>query len=153
MATSVQGYAANKVSVFARLSPILRRVPLVMVTVIFTMISVRYLADPVRAAAKVGISFTDPGGITIARVGFAGFPLAIAIFTFSCLISARRLLAGQYLVLTVVSIVTLVRIFGIALDHSTASVRLLIPETVLIILSLIAIRLELALRRGQAGAA
>jgi hypothetical protein len=152
MATSVQGYAANKVGVLSRLSPILRRVPLVMVTVIFTMISVRYLSDPVRAAAKVGISFTQPSGITVARVGFAGFPLAIAILTFSCLISSRRLLAGQYLVLTVVGVVTVVRIFGIALDHSTASARLLIPETVLLILSLIAIRLESALRREQARA-
>src|SRR5579864_2092186 len=113
MATSVQGYATKtNAGVFSRLSPILRRVPLVMVTVIFTMISARYLSDPVREAAKVGISFTDPGGITVARVGFAGFPLAIAILTFSCLFSPRRLLAGQFLVLTVDGVVTLVRIFG-----------------------------------------
>jgi hypothetical protein len=126
-----------------------------MVTVIFTLISLRYLTDPVRAAAAAGISFTSPGGITVARVGFAAFPLSFAILALSCLTSPRRLLAGLYMVVTVVCVVMAVRIFGILLDHSASeSARLLVPETVLLALSVVAIRLESGrLRReGRPGA-
>lgn len=143
--------AESKPSGSLRIVFFLRRAPLLMVTIIFTLISVRYLSDPVRAAAAVGISFTSPGGITVARVGFAAFPLSFAILAFSCLISTRRLLAGLYMVLTVAAVVIAVRILGIALDHSTESARLLAPEFVLLTLSLVAIRLESAkrLREGK----
>jgi hypothetical protein len=153
MATSIQSYpTATKESGSSRITAVLRRAPLMMVTVIFTLISFRYLSDPVRAAAAVGISFTSPGGITVARVGFAAFPLSFAILAFSCLVSARRLLAGLYMVLTVAAVVIAVRILGMALDHSTETARLLVPEFVLLTLSVIAIRLESArrLREGKA---
>jgi hypothetical protein len=150
MATSIQGYStAARANGFSRVVVVLRRAPLVMATVIFTMISFRYLSNPVRAAGAVGISFTSPGGITVARVGFAGFPLALAILAVSCLISTRRLLAGLYMVFTVVAVVTAVRLLGIALDHSASeSARLLAPEAVLLTLSVIAIRLESARLRA-----
>jgi hypothetical protein len=135
---SVSASAANS----SHLAGLLRRAPLVMATVIFTLISFRYLAHPVRAAAEAGIAFTSPGGITIARVGFAGFPLSLAILAFASLISARWRLAGLYMVLTVDSAVMAVRILGFWLDHSTASAVLLAPEAVLLTLSIIAIRLE-----------
>ena len=102
-----------------------------MTTVIFTLISFRYLAHPVRAAAEAGIAFTSPGGITIARVGFAAFPLSLAILAFASLISARWRLAGLYMVFAVDSVVMAVRIVGFWLDHSTASAPLLAPEAVL----------------------
>ena len=113
-----------------------------MATVIFTLISFRYLAHPVRAAAEAGIAFTSPGGITIARVGFAAFPLSLAILAFASLISARWRLSGLYMVLTVDSSVMAVRILGFWLDHSTASALLLAPEAVLLTVSIIAIHLE-----------
>ena len=145
----MQGYATEtKVRPTSRVAFVLRRAPLVMVTVIFTLISLRYLSDPVRAAAAAGISFTSPGGVTVARIGFAAFPLSFAMLAFSCLISTRRLLAGLYMVLTVVAVVTAVRILGILLDHSASeNARLLVPESVLLILSVIAIRLESGGRR------
>lgn len=156
MATSMQGYSTEtKVNGSSRVAGVLRRAPLVMVTVIFTLISFRYLSDPVRAAAAAGIAFTSPGGVTVARVGFAAFPLSFAILAFSCLISPRRLLVGLYMVLTVVVVVTAIRIFGIVLDHSASeSARLLVPESVLMALSVIAIRLESSRRRreGKVGA-
>lgn len=132
-----------------RVAAFLRRAPLIVRTVIFTLISLRYLSDPVRAAAAVGIGFTSPDGITVARVGFAGFPLSFAILAFACLISARRRLAGLYMVLTVVSVVIAVRIFGILIDHSTHSTPLLAPEVVLLALSAIAVPLESARLRGE----
>jgi hypothetical protein len=143
----------NNATGILRLVPFLRRAPLVMVTIIFTMVSVRYLLNPVRAAAAVGISFTSSGGVTVARVGFAAFPLSFAILAFTCVISSRRLLAGLYMVLTVVAVVTAVRILGIALDHSAhENARLLAPEAILLTLSVIAIRLESRRRSGQVNA-
>jgi hypothetical protein len=120
-----------------------------MMLVIFSLISVRYLSNPVGAAATVGISFTSPGGITIARVGFAAFPLSMAILAFASLLSARRRLAGLYMVLTVDAVVMAVRIFGMLVDHSTASADLFAPEAVLLTLSIIAIRLEAVAQRVQ----
>jgi len=146
MSTSVQTYSVEaKPRSTSLVAALLRRAPLIMMTVIFTLISFRYLSDPVRASAAEGIIFTRPGGITIARIGFAAFPLAFAILAFASLISARRRLAGLYMVLTVVSVVIAVRLFGILIDHSTDSARLFIPEFVLLALSIIAIRLESAM--------
>ncbi len=115
-----------------------------MFTFIFTMISLRYLVNPVHYAALAGISFTSPGGITIARVGFAAFPLSFAVLALITLLSARWRLGGLYMVLIVNSVVMAVRILGFQLDHSTASAHLLIPETFLLILTIVAIRLESA---------
>ena len=137
---SVSARAGNS----SRLAGVLRRAPLLMTTVIFTLISFRYLAHPVRASAEAGIAFTSPGGITIARVGFAAFPLSLAILALASLISPRWRLAGLYMVLTVDSVVMAVRILGFWLDHSTASAPLLAPEAVLLTLAIIAIRLESA---------
>jgi len=61
MATSIPGYStAARLNGFSRVAVVLRRAPLVMATVIFTLISVRYLFNPVRAAAAVGISLLRP---------------------------------------------------------------------------------------------
>jgi hypothetical protein len=53
------------------------------------------------------------------------------------------------MVLTLDSVVIAVRILGMALAHSTERARLLIPEFVLLTLSLNAIRLESRRRRAQ----
>ena len=152
MNASAQSYsAATKPTGVGRIAPILRRAPLVMMTIIFTMISFRYLLDPVHAASAAGISFTSPGGITVARIGFAGFPLSFAIIALSSLIFPRRLLAGLYMVLTVASVIIAVRILGISLDHSASETAgLLAPEVVLLTLSVIAIRLESGRLRQEA---
>jgi len=145
MGTAINSYpAAVKHGNSSRIAAVLRRAPLTMMTVIFALISFRFLMHPVRSAAEAGISFTAPGGITIARVAFAAFPLALAILAFSSLLSSRWRLAGLYMVLTVDSVVMAVRILGFWLDHSTASAPLLAPEAVLLVLSIIAIRLESA---------
>lgn len=148
MSTSVHSYPLTTRSrASSRITAVLRRAPLIMMSVIFTLISLRYLSDPVGAAVAVGISFTSPGGITIARVGFAAFPLSLAILAFASLLQSTHRLAGLYMVLTVDAVVMAVRIFGMLVDHSTASAHLLAPETVLLTLSIIAIRLESAARR------
>lgn len=154
MATIVERYSTEgKTSVSSRFAAVLRRAPLVMMTVIFTMISARYLLNPVHSAAIQGIVLTTPGGVTVARIGFGAFPLALAILAFSCLISTRRLLAGLYMVFTVISVVIAIRLAGIVVDHSAhEAVRLLLPEFVLLTLSVIALCLESARRRAEAQA-
>jgi hypothetical protein len=150
MGTAINSYpVATKVSNSSRLAGLLRRAPLAMMAVIFTLISFRYLAHPVRTAAEAGINFTSQSGITIARVGFSAFPLSLAILAFASLFSARWRLAGLYMVLTVDSVVMAVRILGFWLDHSTASAPLLAPETVLLTLSIVAIHLESARLRRE----
>jgi len=149
MSTATQTYSAeSNPGASSRIATVFRRVPLIMFTAIFIMISFRYLVHPVHYAAEAGISFTSPGGITIARVGFAAFPLSFAILALTALLSTRWRLGGLYMVLTVDCAVMAVRIVGFQLDHSTASARLLVPEAVLLILAVVAIRLESAwLRR------
>ena len=150
MNTSVHAYPlVTKSGTWSRPVAVLRRAPLIMMLVIFSLISIRYLSNPVGAAAGVGISFTSPEGITIERVAFVAFPLSIAILAFASLLSARRRLAGLYMVLTVDLVVMAVRVFGILVDHSTASAHLLAPEGVLLTLSIIAIRLEAAAQRVE----
>ena len=145
MSTATQAYSASiDPGPSSRITAVLRRIPLVMFTAIFTMISLRYLVNPVHYAAVAGISFTSASGITVARVGFAALPLSFAILALLSLFSSRWRLGGLYMLLTVDCVVIAVRILGFQLDHSTATARLLVPETILLILSIVAIRLESA---------
>jgi len=115
-----------------------------MTAVIFTLIASHYLINPVQAGAAAGIAFITPGGITVARVGFAAFPLTFALIALRCVVAERRILSGLYMVVTLVTIVIGVRLLGMALQHSVETAKLLVPETALMGLSLVAIRLERA---------
>jgi hypothetical protein len=147
---SVQNYTFENAepTPSSRVATILIRMPLLMVTVIFTLISFRYLTALRKTAAAVGIAFTSPDGITVARVGFAAFPLVFAVLALACLVSERRVLIGLYMVLTLATIVFVVRTFGIIVDHSgSPNARLLVPEALLVGISLLGIRLARAKRR------
>src|SRR5206468_9894780 len=104
---------------FWKFSPWLIRLILTPPVLIFAMISARYLLNPVHEANAVGISFVAPLGLTIARVVFGAFSLAGSVFTFSCLLSARRLLPGLGFVATVMSAALVVRVFGMLADGTT----------------------------------
>lgn len=122
---------------------VLTRVPMVSLTIVLTLIAFRYLTNPVETASAVGIAFTSPGGITVARVGFAGFPLAFAAFFLSCLVSQARVLFGLRTELTLLGIVISVRVLSMALAHSAETAKLLVPEVVMAALCILAIRLEI----------
>ena len=112
-------------------------------TVILTAIAIRQLRDPIGATAAMDIVLRSPTAVTIARVGFGGFPLGFAVALTGCLMSTRRLLTGLSLVAVVVGAVTLARILGLVLDGMTAyNLGLLRPEFALIVLSSIGIILE-----------
>jgi len=125
------------------------RLLLLFATVLFFMIGFRYLGDPVNKAAADSIILGSVMAISRVRVGFGGFPLALSIVFFTCLLSPRRLLTGLTLLATTVAVVTAARIVGIALDGpAEEAMKLLRVEIVLLALAVAAIFLERArLRR------
>lgn len=121
---------------------ILVRLPIIVLSFVFVMIAMRYLFDTANAAAAAGITFTSPGGMTVARVGFAAFPLGFAAYFVTCLFSPRRILAALHTELTLLGIVIAVRLVGMAAAHSVETARLLLPEVAMSVMSIVAIRLE-----------
>ena len=135
---------------FSRFAPGINRLVLAAATLIFTTISLRYIADPVRASAAAGVTLGSGLAATTTRIGFGAFPLAFAIFSFGCLLSTRRLLAGVRLIVTVVTTAIVVRLFSIAADGMVPeSLRLFIPETLILVLSVIGLLLESARPKNQ----
>jgi hypothetical protein len=135
---------------FQRFAPWINRLVLAAATLIFTLIGLRYISDPVRAAAATGATLNSALATTTTRIGFGAFPLGFAIFSFACLISARGLVAGVSLVATTVSTAIIVRLFSIRVDGLVSeSSRLFVPETVILLLSLSGLSLEAARNRQQ----
>ena len=128
---------------FWKVSPWLIRIFLTPPIVILALIASRYLFHPVQAAMAVGISFVTPLGTTIARVGLGAFPLACSLFTFSCLLSSRRLLTGLGFVATVMGAALVVRVFGMLADGTTKeNMHLVIAELVFLVLMIVGIFIE-----------
>jgi hypothetical protein len=126
------------------------RLLLVAGTYIMTMIALRNLRDPIAAALPVGIVLSSPTAITVARVGFGGFPLGFAIALLGCLVATPRLLVGVSLLAAVIGAATIARVQGLLIDGATPyNVRLLRPEIALLTLSLLAIVLERRRRQSS----
>jgi hypothetical protein len=117
-------------------------------TFVFTMVGLRYITDPVHASAETGVAVASALAATTTRVGSGAFPLGFALFTGACLFSARRLLIGVSLVLTVMTTAIAVRLTGFVADGpAPASTRLFIPEGIMLGLSILAIVLETKRRK------
>ena len=137
----------------ARFAPWISRIVLLGATIIFSMIGLRYITDPVHASAQTGVSLGSALAATTTRVGFGAFPLGLAIFTFTCLISTRRLFTGVSLVAIVITTAIVVRVLGMVADGpAPESTRLFIPEAVMLTLAVAGMVLETARRRKQPGA-
>ena len=135
----------NKLTRFA---PWVSRIVLLGATFVFSMIGLRYITDPVHAAAATGVSLGSSLAATTTRVGSGAFPLGFAIFTLTCLISPRRLFTGVSLVAIVITTAMAVRIFGTIADGpAPESTRLFIPEAVMLTLSVAGMALEIVRRR------
>src|SRR5262249_38230175 len=74
-------------------------------SLLFAAIARSYLFHPVASGAPFKITFGSSDAITIARVGFGGFPLALAVVFIACQISGR-LLAGLGLLATTALVLT-----------------------------------------------
>lgn len=113
------------------------------VTLLLLMISAKFLLDPIGSAAPRGIALNTPLGVSIARVGFGGFPLACAIIAAWCVVTAGRVRLGLQFVVTLFSTVLVVRIVAALVDSSVAgNARLIGAEVVFLALALTALRLE-----------
>ena len=124
----------------ARVAPWIARLVLAMASVIFTVIGFRYIGDPAGASAKTGVTINTALGSTVTRIGFGAFPLAFALFSFTCLLSSRRLYEGVRLIATLAATVIAVRLYSTAADgFERESIVLFIPEVILLALSITAI--------------
>jgi hypothetical protein len=134
--------------IFWRFAPWLSRIILILPTLIFTLIALKYLAEPAQAAREVGISLDSPLGATILRVGFGAFPLGCGVFTFGCLISKGRVSTGLSFVATIVGVILIVRIYGMLVDGTVQESMVLIrPEVALLVLCFIGMIIESSRRR------
>ena len=107
---------------------------------------------PKTAAANSGIILQPGVGYTNTRAGFGGFPLGFAAVLLFCLFSSRRLLAALSSIATVAAVILSVRLYGAAQDASfSQSAHILIPETVLLVVSLLGAVMETK-RRQHNGA-
>jgi len=131
-----------------RFAPWLVRLLLLGPALIFALVSVRFLADPVRAAAASGIALDSPLGVTNLRSGIGGLFLAAACITVFCLLSARRLLVGLSFVATMMGVLA-VRIVSVVVDDTArASLPVLCAEGAFLLLSVMGIFIE-SRRRGR----
>jgi hypothetical protein len=120
---------------FVRASLWFDRVVLAGATVLFSLIGIRYIVDPVGAVAPHAITLGSPEAITMMRVS-GGVFVGIAAVLFASILSERRT-RGGIAVLAVVSIaVTAVRLFGLAVDGAGPfTLKVLKPEVALVVLS------------------
>jgi hypothetical protein len=124
------------------------RLVLFAATALFTMIALRGLFDPIGASAAHAIALGSPAGITVARVGFGGFPLAFALILLGCLTAERRLSTGLAALMVVALVLTAARLLGLVLDGPAPfTVHVLKPEVALVVASTTAFVLERRRRR------
>jgi hypothetical protein len=129
-------------------APWISRTALAGATLIFSMIGLRCITDPVHYSTEIGVSLGSALASTTTRVGSGAIPLGLAIFTLICLFSARWLFAGVGLVSIVITTAIIVRVLGLVIDGpAPESTRLFIPEGVMLVLSVTAIILEAKRRR------
>jgi hypothetical protein len=127
------------------------RAVLLIATLLFSAIALRSLVDPIGAAAPHAITLGSTAGVTVARVGFGGFPLGFAIVLAVCLTADRRLLAGLGFLAILATVVTVARVLGLVLDGPAEfTLHVLKPEIALVLASTGAFWLE---RRRLATAA
>jgi preprotein translocase subunit SecD len=107
------------------------------------MISLKFVFDPREAAANSGIIIQPGVGYTNTRAGFGGFPLGFAAILVFCLFSSRRLLPALSSIATVAAVILAVRLYGALQDATfSQSAHILIPEAVLLVISLLGVVLE-----------
>lgn len=134
-----------------RRTPWFARAVLAGATLLITSIGVRGLFDPVGSSAQHDITLGSPVAVTVARVAFGGFPLAVAIVLLGCVVADRRLLTGLAVLAVVAIVITAARLLGLVLDGAAPfTVRVLKPEFALIVASTTALTFERRRRLREA---
>ena len=128
------------------------RAVLAAATMLMTSIGLRGLLDPVDSSAQHAITLGSAAGVTVARVGFGGFPLAVAIILLGCVVAERRLLTGLAVLAVVAVVIAVARLLGLVLDGAAPfTVRVLKPELALILASTSAFFFERSRRKRKDG--
>jgi hypothetical protein len=132
-----------------RNAAILNRVVLAAACILFSLIALRNIFDPVGEATAHGITLGAPEAVTIMRVT-GGIFLALAVAFLACLVSSTRLMIGTALLALVATVLTAIRLLGMVLDGPAPfTLRVLKPEVAMVIIATAAFLLE---RRRQATA-
>ena len=119
------------------------RVLLLCGAIIFLLISIRYLTNPVSASSQFKISLGTPTAITNMRIGFGAVPLGLAIVIFSCLFSKRKTLSGLYVLGIMMGVASVIRTLGLIVDGATQeTVKVLRPEIFFFCFSVVGILFE-----------
>jgi hypothetical protein len=137
---------------FARQSLWFNRVVLAGAAILFSLIGVRYVVDPVSEVAPHAITLGSPEAVTMMRVS-GGVFLGLAAVLFTSLISERRVRGGTAVLALVSIAVTAVRLFGLAVDGAGPfTLKVLKPEIALVLLSTLGFLFETRrLRAGSRG--
>jgi DoxX-like protein len=126
------------------------RLVLAAATLLFSLIALRQIADPIGASTPHQIALGSSDAITIMRVT-GGLFLGLALVLAACVVSERRLLTGLGVLATVNGAVTAVRLMGLIVDGpGPFTLRVLEPEVALVALSAIAFLVERRRRRRLA---
>jgi len=126
------------------------RIVLAGATILFSLIALRQIADPVGASAPHQIVLGSSDAVTITRVT-GGVFLGLALVLVACLVSERRMLTGLGVLATVVAVVTAVRVVGLIVDGpGPFTLQVLKPEVVMVVLSSIAFFVERRRRKSSA---
>src|SRR5437762_5864494 len=120
---------------FARQSLWFNRVVLAGATILFSLIGMRYIVDPVSAVAPHAITLGSAEAITMMRVS-GGVFVGIAAVLFASALSERRIRGGVGVLALVSIAVTAVRLYGLEVDGAGAfTLKVLKPEIALVVLS------------------
>jgi hypothetical protein len=135
---------------FWKIAPWLSRLIILAVAGLFALISLKFIFDPQQAAATSGLAIQSAVGFTNTRAGFGGFPLGFAVILVFCMLSSRRLLPALSSIATIAAVILAVRLYGAVHDATLSqSAHILVPETVLLVVSLLGVVMERIRRRQR----
>src|ERR1043165_9334438 len=125
------------------------RIVLFLVSILFAMIAMKNLFNPVASAAESNIVLSSTTALSVARVSMGAIPLAIALTSFLSIFSQKQMFGGLLLVFIVAFTVTLVRVISLRIDGpSVFGQKVLLPEIIITVLSATGLFLELRRRTG-----
>ena len=120
MTTSSVNIAAQRTGSrrLASLAPWFSRLFLGLPALVMTLVSVRYITNPMHAASPTGVMLSTPEALTDTRV-VGALVLTVVFALGGCLVSVRRLRMGHVLVIALMGFILAVRFFGFTQDGTT----------------------------------
>ena len=98
-------------------------------TLIFTLISIRFIMDPIHAVAKTGVVLSQPEAVTDTRV-IGAITLALVALLGSAIFSRARLRMGHLVVMVTMGLALAVRCYGFEVDGTTLAMGDQLQKTI-----------------------